>query len=157
MITLPYRPLPIDGIHIMTSMTEAETARLREVATDRTMLEIGSAHGWSTCNIAQVAKSVVAVDVHDESAPHAAPNSFDVLEGNLIALGLFEKVDIKVGLSRQRLPELRHESTTFTGAFVDGDHSLEGCTYDMWMAWRMLRRGGSWPSTTTTRTGTAPR
>jgi predicted O-methyltransferase YrrM len=139
---LPYRPLSIGGIQIQTSITEPETQRLRELAEGRVMLEIGSAHGWSTCNIAQVAKSLVAVDVHDETAAHAAPNSLNILTYNLETLGLFDKVAIKAGWSRQVLPRLERDGALYEGVFVDGDHSFEGCAYDLEMSWRMLRHGG---------------
>lgn len=139
---LPYRPLTVGGIQIETSMTEAETQRLRELATFRTILEIGSAYGWSTCNLAQVANAVIAVDVHDESAAHAAPNSLKILQHNLAALDLTDKVDIQPGWSKDVLPKLRREGALFSGVFVDGDHSYEGCAYDLKMGWRMLRYGG---------------
>jgi predicted O-methyltransferase YrrM len=139
---LPYRPLAVGGVQILTSMTEAETERLRDLAAGRAVLEVGSAHGWSTCNIAEVAESVVAVDVHDETAGHAAPNSLAVLTGNLDALGLSSKVQVTVGWSRQALPELWRAEAMFDGVFVDGDHSLEGCAYDLAMGWLMLRRSG---------------
>ncbi len=138
---LPYRPLRLDGVEILTCMTEAETVRLRELAVDARVLEIGSAHGWSTCNLAQVAEYVTAVDVHDETAAHAAPKSLETLRKNVMALGL-KNVAIRIGRSLTELPDLRRDRATFGGVFIDGDHSYGGCMYDLQMGWLMLDHGG---------------
>lgn len=139
MVVLAYRPLLVAERWILTSMTEAETARLRDLAAGRLVLEIGSAHGWSTVNMAQVADSVVAVDPHVMEAPDAAEDSLMLLRRNLSVTGLGSKVCVMLGWSRDVLPRLRG---TFGGLFVDGDHSREGCLFDLTAGWQLLVPGG---------------
>ena len=123
-----------DGKPINTSLTSDETAELQRLAKDAEVLEIGSAYGYSTCALALVAKSVVAID------PHFTHGSEGALNANLTAYGVRDKVDIRVGYSQAVLPQLTEG--TFDMVWVDGDHVAETVEHDVRWAMRLLKPGG---------------
>jgi predicted O-methyltransferase YrrM len=135
---LTWRDVAIgDGKPINTSLTADETAELQRLAKDADVLEIGSAYGYSTCAIALVAKSVVAVD------PHFTHGSEGALNANLTAYGVREKVDIRVGYSQVVLPQLSAEGRKFGMVWVDGDHVATTVIHDIRWALKMLTPGGT--------------
>jgi predicted O-methyltransferase YrrM len=102
-------------------------------------VEIGSAHGWSTCLIAMALEQnlkgrLYAVDPHlpnDWSDPNP-DKSLDTLRGNLRASGLSHRVEIirkTTADARTLLPD------GIDFAFIDGDHSFEGVKAD----WDILK------------------
>ena len=101
-------------------------------------VEIGSAHGWSTCLIAMALEqnlrgTLYAVDPHipnDWSDPHP-DKSLDTLRGNLKATRLAHRVRIIRKTTAEATSDLP-ERIDF--AFVDGDHSFEGVKTD----WEVL-------------------
>jgi predicted O-methyltransferase YrrM len=131
---LPWRL--IDGIS--TSLTAPETAKLRELAKDALVLEIGSAYGHSAINMAQAgAKLVVAID------PHAGenPDSLDRMVANIAVHGLQDRITIWCAKSAMVLPLL--EPRIFDLVFIDGDHSEDAVANDVRHAWRLLKSGGT--------------
>lgn len=134
-IQLTWRDVSIDGgAPINTSLTEAETAELQRLAKDADVLEIGSAYGYSTCAIATVAKSVVAID------PHLTHGSEGDLNANLRAYGVREKVAIAVGYSQAILPTLGPQQ--FDLVWIDGDHTAQVVEHDVTYALKLLKPGG---------------
>lgn len=123
-----------DGKPINTSLTADETAELQRLAKDGDVLEVGSAYGYSTCAIALVAKSVVAVD------PHFTHGSEGELNANLRAYGVLEKVDIRVGFSQAILPQLAFYR--YDLVWIDGDHTAEVVEHDVQWALKLLKPGG---------------
>jgi predicted O-methyltransferase YrrM len=123
-----------DGKPINTSLTADETAELQRLAKDADVLEIGSAYGYSTCALALVAKSVVAID------PHFTHGSEGALNANLTAYGVREKVDIRVGYSQSVLPELAFYR--FDLVWIDGDHTAQVVEHDVTWAIKLLKPGG---------------
>lgn len=123
-----------DGKPINTSLTANETAELQRLAKDAEVLEIGSAYGYSTCMLALVAKSVVAVD------PHFTHASEWTLVSNLTAYGVRDKVDIRVGYSQNVLPELAFYR--YDLVWIDGDHTAETVEHDVQWALKLLKPGG---------------
>ena len=108
-------------------------------------VEIGSAHGWSTCLIAlaleqNVKGKLYAIDPHlpnDWSDPNP-DRSLDALRGNLKATGLARRVHIIRKTTADAAGELPDR---IDFAFVDGDHSFEGVKMD----WEiLLPRLGPW-------------
>jgi predicted O-methyltransferase YrrM len=108
-------------------------------------VEIGSAHGWSTCLVALALEQnlkgrLYAVDPHlpnDWSDPNP-DQSLNALRENLNATGLAHRVEIVRKITCEAAPELP-ERVDF--AFVDGDHSYEGVKTD----WEILQpRLGPW-------------
>jgi len=122
------------GKPINTSLTADETAELQRLAKDADVLEIGSAYGYSTCALALVAKSVVAID------PHLTHGSEGALNANLTAYGVREKVDIRVGYSQNVLPELAFYR--YDLVWIDGDHTAEVVEHDVRWALKLLKPGG---------------
>jgi predicted O-methyltransferase YrrM len=137
-----------DGPPINTSLTLAETAELQRLAKDGDVLEVGSAYGYSTCALALVAKSVVAVD------PHLTHGSEGDLVRNLHAYGVRDKVDIWVGYSQAVLPRLAgtfedsmgvvvmDQFPMFDLVWIDGDHTAGVVEHDVRWALKLLKPGG---------------
>ena len=111
MAQLVWKDTPMEtGPPIPTSLTPAETAKLRELAEGKVVLEVGSAYGYSAIHMAQAgARHVFAVD------PHAGelPNSLAVMQRNLVTHGVAEKVTILLGFSQAVLPALDNASAAF--------------------------------------------
>lgn len=143
-VQLLWRDVAIgQGPPISTSLTAAETVRLQELAKDGDVLEVGSAYGYSTCALALVARSVVAVD------PHQTHGSFYELQANLNAYGVREKVTILRDTSQKVLPLLagwarKYEKTTkrYDLVWIDGEHTAEAVEHDVTHAARLLKPGG---------------
>lgn len=102
-------------------------------------VEIGSAHGWSTCLIAlalelNLSGKLYAVDPHltNDWSDHNPDKSLTALRGNLKAIGLTHRVQIIRQVTADAAPALP-ELVDF--AFVDGDHSFEGVKTD----WEVLK------------------
>jgi len=131
---LPWRT--IGGIP--TSLTSGETAKLRELAKDALVLEIGSAYGHSAINMAQAgAELVVAIDPHMGENP----DSLERMVVNVAVHGLQDHITIWCATSQSALPLL--ESGMFDLVFVDGDHSEHAVAIDIREAWRLLKPGGT--------------
>src|SRR6266542_1030498 len=136
-ISLPWRPVSLDGgPQILTSVTEAETAKLQALAADAgEVLEIGSAYGYSAIAMALAGARVTAVD------PHAGenPDSLAGMMGNLQAHQV-NTVTLRVGTSQQVLPTL--PLAWFGLVFIDGDHTEATVEHDVRWARKLLRPGG---------------
>ena len=122
MAQLVWKDTPMDsGPSIPTSLTPAETEKLRELASGKVVLEIGSAYGYSAIHMAQAgAQHVFAVD------PHAGelPNSLAVMRDNLVIHGVADQVTILLGMSQIVLPALNRAGAMFGFVFVDGNHNV---------------------------------
>ena len=113
---------------IMTSVLPDEADRLRELATDAVVLEVGAWWGFSTVLIALVAKSVSSVEwgLGDEHAGH--DESLGPLITNLDRYGVRGKVIVHVGASADVLPLL--PVGYFDFAFIDAYHTAEAVRRD---------------------------
>lgn len=128
-------PLP----DIPTSVSALEAFRLRDLAKDRTVLEIGSWRGFSTVTMAHVAARVHAVDWHigDEHAGHddSLPQLFD----NLGRYGVRDRVVLHIGASWDVVPLF--PAGYFDFAFIDGYHTTEAVQRDAELVLPRLRTG----------------
>jgi predicted O-methyltransferase YrrM len=144
---LPWRPVllapgPVPAIS--TSVTEAETAKLQELAAHATdILEVGSAFGYSAIAmaLANPAAHVTAIDPHNQLGSHPiAGGSREVMAGNLEAYGVADRVTMLVTTSQQALPGL--ELGSFDLVFIDADHVEAAVAHDVTWALKLLRGGG---------------
>src|SRR5262245_6978635 len=136
---LEWRPVYVDdqaGPPINTSLTAAETARLRQLGDGADVLEVGTAYGYSTAVLALVAASVVAVD------PHAALNSYETAASNLRAYGVRHKVTMMLDGSPDALQSLRDEGRRFDLVWIDGDHEAPAVERDVRWGRALLRPNG---------------
>lgn len=121
---------------VYAGIEDLEADALRELATDKTVLEIGSAYGYSTIVMAQVAKSVVAID------PMTQFDSWKVFHDNVEAHGVAAKVSLLVLRSEIALPALYKAGEWYDLIFIDGDHLPESVRHDLAWARRLVRLGG---------------
>lgn len=130
---LPWRDRAYgNGPAISTSVRDDEIAALADLARGRTVLEFGSAFGYTSVGMALAgARHVTAVD------PHWQLQSRPVMEANLAAYGVAHKVTIEEGYSGA------HEGTGYGLVFIDGDHQYAACRDDLIHATRVLTPGGS--------------
>lgn len=129
---------PGDGPVISTSVTAAETATLaRLAAAAGDVLEIGSAYGYSAIIMALAGARVTAVDPHTW-----VPGSLPVMEANLAAYGVADRVLILVRQSLPVMSALAAQGTRFGLVFIDGDHSAAAVRKDVTAALGLLRPGG---------------
>jgi predicted O-methyltransferase YrrM len=137
---LDWKTRSLDDLLIDSSVTDNERARLVELATGKTVLEIGSAYGYTTCFLAQVAQSVVAIDPH--SGYGSMPHSLTVIQRNITALGL-TNIEMLLSRSDAVLPQMRRDGQRFDLVFVDGDHRYDAATYDLHTGWGLVAPGGA--------------
>ena len=92
---------------ILSAVTDAEAARLADLARDRIVLEVGSWYGLSTIVMARTAAMVHAVDWH-RGDPHAGKReTLTTFWSNLERHDVRDKVVIHVGRAEVVLPMLR--------------------------------------------------
>jgi SAM-dependent methyltransferase len=158
-IRLPWREQPISGVSIWSSLLDEESAKLRELALGKRVLEIGAAFGFSTSNLASTAKHVWSIDAHnivpswhlfgiethDVLSKYQA-GTLPILQQNLSDAGLDDKVTICIGYSQTLLGRDAPLADELRGkidlAFIDGDHSVNGCLTDLENCARLLAPGG---------------
>jgi predicted O-methyltransferase YrrM len=136
---LPWRDVaPGAGPVISTSVTAGEASMLSALAEGRTVLEIGSAFGYSAVLMALAgAEGVTAVDPHDWIA-----QSYEIMTANLAAYGVADRVGIVRKQSQDFFPLLASVESRFGMVFIDGDHSAPAATHDMRWAVQLVDPGG---------------
>lgn len=125
---------------IESSVSEAEGQRLRSLALDATVLEIGSWRGFSTVTMATVASVVHAVDHHLGDAHAGHDESLRFLIDNLDRYDVRGSVVVHVGSSEQVLPLFRPDS--FDLAFIDAFHETDAVALDAALVLPLVRSGG---------------
>jgi predicted O-methyltransferase YrrM len=133
---LQWHPTSVDGIgpQISTSLTLAETAKLRELAGSNRVVEVGAAFGYSTIVMAQVAIDVVSVD------PHEWLDSFDIFMANLEHYHVLARVTPLRYRFEDIAPTL--PARYWDLVWIDGDHSPAAVIRDIQAASRLVRPGG---------------
>lgn len=136
MITLEWRDVaPGDGPAISTSLTAAETDELRRLAAGGSVLEIGSAYGYSAIAMALAgARSVIAVD------PHVWLNSWAPMLANIEAYGVADRVTVWRMDSQTAMSTL---GAAFDLVWIDGDHEAHAVAHDVEMGRKLLRPSGT--------------
>jgi predicted O-methyltransferase YrrM len=136
-VLLPWRDIQIDGgPPISTSITEAEAARLADLADGKRVLEVGAAFGFSAVTMARRATFVTSVD------PHQWLNSYGPMLRNLTAYGVSKQVGIYIASSAEAMPTLVDRGVLFDLIFIDGDHAEAAVEHDVTWARKLLAPGG---------------
>lgn len=104
----------------------------------RTLLEIGSFEGFSSCWLAEHAlrekgSSLTCVDPFLDDC-------YKTFKRNIKRSGKSRQIFVKRGSSRKILPHLKTESYDFI--YVDGDHTLRAALWDTRRSWKLLKPGG---------------
>lgn len=127
-------------IDIPTAVTDVEADRLRFLAEDREVLEIGSLLGYSTVLMARVARVVHSVDPHEGYPINDPRPTLQPFIENLERYKVRPKVVAHLGRDAAILPLL--QPAIFDFAFID----ITGMYADTWnclvRAWRVVRPGG---------------
>lgn len=123
---------------IPTMVKPAEAAALRQAAQGANVLEIGSAWGFSTVLMAEVARLVVSVD------PHTMADTWQAFLWNLDRYGVLQRVMVVKGTSQDELPKMPAWGADgfFDVAFVDGLHTRWGAWFDLTWCRQLVRAGG---------------
>lgn len=120
---------------IPTSMSDAEVARLVELARGRTALELGSYLGHSTAAMARSALVVHAVDWHRGDLHAGSELTVHPYLDNVDGLPVVSHV----GRIEDVLPLFRDGAFDF--AFHDAFHATEAVLRDAALLWPLLRPG----------------
>jgi predicted O-methyltransferase YrrM len=104
------------------------------------VLEIGSYYGRSTVAMASTAMVVHAVDPH-MGGPPEAPSTLAEFVANLESFGLRERVVVHVATTNELADVL--QSQVFDLVFVDAMHQRPEVDFDLALAARSVRRGGT--------------
>lgn len=126
---------------IESGVTQKEAAKLAELATGKTVLEVGSWLGRSAVAIASTAKILHAVDWH-RGDPHASHReTLSEFVSNLQRYKVRDKVVIHVGRNEDVLPLMANASFEFV--FLDSFHERTAVEKDIALARRLVKPGGS--------------
>lgn len=134
---MPWRPVPPGpGLPaVQTSVLAEEADRLRDLAADAaTVLEVGSAYGYSAAVMGLAGAQVTAVDPHTW-----IPGSQAAMAGIITAAGLDGQVTIVPSTSQAALPGL---PGGYGLVFIDGDHTAPAVEHDLTWATRLTAPGG---------------
>src|SRR5579859_5457704 len=124
------------GPAIRPGISQTEAALLRSLAQDRSVLEVGSAFGYSAVVMGYVARSLVSVD------PHTLLDSLETFRANVAGHGLTDKITPVVGTSQEVLPELLKKGARFELIFIDGDHEQDVVRHDALWARHLVTDDG---------------
>lgn len=123
-------------------LSELEGRTLALFALGRDVLEIGSYCGKSTICMAQVAKSVVAVDPHNGDQTPDPRDTLAKFRANLKRYDVAMNVFYCHGTVEQAGPVIESEGRTFDMAFIDGAHDVESVRTDIRWSIRLLKPEG---------------
>jgi predicted O-methyltransferase YrrM len=119
------------------SPTTDESFFLKEFAEScGTVLEVGTAWGYSAILMALAGAMVWTVD------PHTDLGTWEEFQRNLDDYKVRDRIQVAKAYSQEVLPLYFQEGGKFDGAFIDGDHSYEGCRHDLEWALKLVKPGG---------------
>lgn len=125
------------GPEILTGIAESEADALAALAQPGSyVLETGSAYGYSALVMAAEGAHVLTIDSH----AGVNEDSLSILDQNVRACCLRERVFPLTGDSEDVLRMLSAVGAEFDGVFVDG--GAESTAVDVSEGWGMLRPGG---------------
>ena len=127
---------------VTSAVTPAEAAALAALCRDKTVLELGAYHGYSTVVIASVAGKVVSVDWHQGDDMAGRGDTWDVFCNTVSRYGVASRVEAVKERFETALPRLLREGEQFDGCFLDAHHSEESVRADLDLALPLVRAGG---------------
>lgn len=125
---------------VPSAVSDAEAAKLQELARGRVVLELGAHYGFSTIVLGQVAKRLVSVDWHKGDSMAGRGDNFGVYRSNLTRFGLEDEVIQVAGRFDLVLPLFG--PAAFELAFIDGEHDRASVIADTAAAMRCVVPGG---------------
>lgn len=134
----------IDIGPVWVSITEGEA--LQKLAVDKDCLEIGSYEGRSTVCMAEVAKSVLAIDtfkadvLNDPNYQAKAGSDFTTLDAFVSNIKGYDNIKYIVGWSEEAL--LMLSKNKFDLVFIDGYHSYKQVAIEIKFCWDLIRADG---------------
>jgi hypothetical protein len=128
---------------VLTAVTGPEAEELGRLARGKTVLELGSYHGFSTIVLASVAERVYAVDWHQGDDHAGVGDSWGEFTKNLAEYpDAASRVVICRGRFEDEVPRLAAEGVRVDGAFLDGMHDEPSVSRDLALALTLVRPGG---------------
>lgn len=124
-------------------LQNAEAAKLVELATGKSICEIGSFKGLSASLMAEVAARIVCVDTfmaHDNGKDQT--NEVRTLDDFKRAVSRFQNVSWFVGTSEQAAISADGPQGQFDMIFIDAMHTYAACKQDIELWWPRLKPGG---------------
>jgi predicted O-methyltransferase YrrM len=123
-------------LEIRTSLSTPEVLKLVNLATNRRVIEFGSAFGYSAIKMAYRAINVVAVDPHQWIR-----DSERLMLENIQRSGLTQFIEVRVQTSAAAFEQLE-TVRSFDLVFIDGDHDQRAVTLDYTYALGLLPEKG---------------
>lgn len=128
---------------VTTAVTGPEAEELGRLARGKTVLELGSYHGFSTVVLASVADRVYSVDWHMGDDHAGVGDSFPVFMDTMRAYpDAASRVLVCRGRFEEEVPKLAAQGVVVDGAFLDGFHDESSVTRDLELALTLVRHGG---------------
>jgi SAM-dependent methyltransferase len=128
------------GPAILTSVASEEAVELSRLARGASVLEVGSAHGYTATVMALAGARVTAIDPHGGRT--WLGNTLKEMQANLEAYGVRDKVEIVPELSFTAMPRLARENRRYRLVFIDGDHAYDAVLVDLKNALDVLEPDG---------------
>jgi Methyltransferase domain len=128
---------------VTTAVTGPEAEELGRLARGKTVLELGSYHGFSTVVLASVADRVYAIDWHQGDDHAGVGDSWDTFMATMNQYpDAASRVLVCRGRFEDEVPRLVAIGVQVDGAFLDGFHDEPSVTRDLALALTLVRPGG---------------
>jgi predicted O-methyltransferase YrrM len=128
-------------LNLATAIVPVEAQRLRELAKDRTVLEVGAANGYSAIVMALAgAVHVTSIDSHRNDT--WLGDTFSTMMANLEAFGVDDRVTITADYSKAAMRWLLNAGQKFQFIFLDGSTVPEENQSDVDLGVQLLEPGG---------------
>lgn len=138
-MNLEWRKVQInDGPEILTAILAEEIDELGKLAEDKSVLEVGAAHGYSAIMMTLAGGMVTSVDSH--LGDTWLNETFNTMRENAASCGV--RVNIVKGRFEDVLPEMFARGEKFDLVFVDGGSQFTEIMFELEMAKKLCREGG---------------
>jgi predicted O-methyltransferase YrrM len=128
-------------LNLATAIVPVEAQRLRELAKDRTVLEVGAANGYSAIVMALAgATHVTSIDSHRNDT--WLGDTLGTMSANIEAFGVQDKITIIAAYSKPWMEKLVTDGQEFGFIFLDGSTVPEENQSDVDLGVQLLEPGG---------------